>query len=64
MPLAFKEDLMQRKVSTKRSASVVQAALFVLVLLLAQSLAGQIGATYYVSKNGNDSNPGTIARPG
>ena len=39
--------------------NVVVAALVVMILLLAQSLAAQIGATYYVSTSGNDSNPGT-----
>jgi hypothetical protein len=41
----------------------VYAALVVLVLVLAPSLAGQTGATYYVSTTGNNSNPGTISAP-
>jgi hypothetical protein len=42
---------------------VVYATLVVIVLMLAPSLAGQTGATYYVSTGGNDSNPGTIGAP-
>jgi hypothetical protein len=54
---------MQRNVATVRSLGVAHALLLVIVLMLAQSLAGQTGATYYVSTTGNDSNPGTIASP-
>jgi hypothetical protein len=39
------------------------ASLVVTTLLLAPSLAGQTGATFYVSTTGNDSNPGTIGAP-
>ncbi len=46
-----------------RNAGVVYAAVFVVVLILAQSLAAQIGATFYISKKGRDSNPGTIGSP-
>src|SRR5271157_2395140 len=46
-----------------RIAGIAHATIFVIVLLLAQSLAGQIGATYFVSKKGSDSNPGTIGSP-
>ncbi len=46
--------------SIARNLGVVPAVLVVLVLMLAQSLAGQ---TYYVSTSGNDSNPGTLAVP-
>ena len=54
---------MKRNISMMQNVGVVHAALFVLVLLLAQSVAGQVGATYYVSTTGNDSNPGTLAQP-
>jgi hypothetical protein len=39
--------------STKRNPDVVYAALVALVLTLAPVLAGQTGATYYVSTTGN-----------
>jgi hypothetical protein len=42
---------------------VAYAALVVLVLMLAPSLAGQTGATYYVSTTGNNGNPGTLSAP-
>jgi hypothetical protein len=35
----------------------------VVVLALSPSLAGQTGATFYVSTSGNDSNPGTASSP-
>ena len=54
---------MKRKVPILQNAGIVQAALFVFVLMLAQSLAAQVGATYYVSTTGSDSNPGTFAAP-
>jgi hypothetical protein len=54
---------MQSTFLTKRSPNVVYAALAALVLTLAPSLAGQTGATYYVSTSGNDSNVGTIGAP-
>jgi Bacterial Ig-like domain (group 3) len=53
---------MRRQGSMMRNA-VAQAARFAMVLVLAQSLAGQSGATYYVSKKGSDGNPGTIGAP-
>src|SRR5271156_517643 len=46
-----------------RNSSVVYAALVVLVLTQAASLAAQTGATYYVSTKGSNSNPGTINAP-
>lgn len=46
-----------------RNVGVVVAAASAVVLLLAQSLRAQIGATYFVSTKGSDSNPGTIALP-
>jgi hypothetical protein len=54
---------MSRNASTLRNAGIAPASILVVVLLLAQSLAGQIGATYFVSKKGSDSNPGTIGSP-
>jgi hypothetical protein len=46
-----------------RDPDVMYATLVVIVLALAQTLAGQAGTTYYVSINGNDTNPGTIRAP-
>jgi hypothetical protein len=54
---------MKRNVSVMQNVGVVHTALLLLVLLLAQSLAAQVGAVYYVSTTGNDSNPGTFAQP-
>ena len=48
---------------TTGKPDVAYAALVVLVLVLAPSLAGQAGATYYVSATGNNSNPGTLSAP-
>jgi hypothetical protein len=42
---------------------MAHAATLITVLLLAQSLAGQIGATFFVSTKGSNSNPGTISSP-
>ena len=46
-----------------RDPDVIYATLVVIVLALAQSLAGQAGTTYYVSTSGNDTNPGTSKAP-
>jgi Bacterial Ig-like domain (group 3)/Protein of unknown function (DUF1565) len=54
---------MRRKVSIVRNEGMTGAVLFVIVLMLAQSLAGQVGTTFYVSKKGSDSNPGSIDSP-
>ena len=54
---------MQRIISPLRHLGVVHAALLVIVLTLAQSLAAQIEHHHYVSTSGDDSNPGTIAAP-
>jgi hypothetical protein len=54
---------MQRDVATIRNVGVVPASLSVVLLMLAQSLAAQVGATYYVSTAGNDRNPGTFSLP-
>ncbi|MGA7292565.1 MAG: hypothetical protein WBW53_16115 [Terriglobales bacterium] len=42
---------------------IAESAMCVIVLMLAQSVAAQVGATYFVSKAGNDGNPGTIGSP-
>jgi hypothetical protein len=59
---------MPHNVSVTRNANIASAAIFTViamaaVLMLAQSLAAQIGAAYFVSKKGSDSNPGTIGSP-
>ncbi len=54
---------MQRNFLAMWNPDVAYAALVAIVLMLAQSLAAQVGATYYVSTAGNDSNPGTIGAP-
>ncbi|MGA7473456.1 MAG: Ig-like domain repeat protein [Candidatus Sulfotelmatobacter sp.] len=54
---------MPRKVPIRRNVGVLHAGLFVIALMLAPSLAGQTGATRYVSTKGSDSNPGTIGAP-
>src|SRR5580658_665308 len=54
---------MQRNVSVMGNVGVAHAAVLVIVLMLVQPLVGQIGATYFVSKKGSDSNPGTIGSP-
>src|SRR5580658_3869200 len=59
---------MPHNVPVTRNANIASAAIFTViamaaVLMLAQSLAAQIGAAYFVSKKGSDSNPGTIGSP-
>ena len=54
---------MKPNLLTIRNPGFVYAALVVLVLTLAPSVAGQTGATYYVSTSGNDSNRGMIGSP-
>ncbi|MGA2922839.1 MAG: Ig-like domain repeat protein [Candidatus Sulfotelmatobacter sp.] len=54
---------MQRNVPIQRNLGAPHAGLFVIALMLALPLAGQTGATRYVSTKGNDSNPGTIGAP-
>ena len=54
---------MKRNLSMVQKAGVVHAAFFVLVLLLSQSVAGQVGSTFYISTTGSDSNPGTSTQP-
>src|SRR5208282_4092121 len=55
---------MPRKAPTStRIAGAAHATMFIIVLLLAQSLSAQIGGTFFVSKNGSDANPGTIGSP-
>jgi hypothetical protein len=53
---------MQRNFALRYS-NLAHALLLVIVLMLAQTLFGQAGATYYVSTTGNDNNPGTMAVP-
>ena len=54
---------MQGNVSIMPKVGLMHAAVLVVVLTLAPSLDGQIGATYFVSKRGCDSNPGTFEAP-
>jgi hypothetical protein len=54
---------MQRNATTTRNLRVLHASLLVLLLILAQSLVAQVGATYYVSTSGSDRNPGTFTLP-
>jgi hypothetical protein len=56
------DQVVKRNVSILQNGAV-QAALLVLVLMLAHSLAAQVGSVYYVSATGNDGNPGTSASP-
>jgi Bacterial Ig-like domain (group 3)/Protein of unknown function (DUF1565) len=46
-----------------RYPDLTHTTLVVIILALAQSLAGQAGTTYYVSTTGNDTNPGTFKAP-
>jgi hypothetical protein len=54
---------MKHNLLITRNVGVAPALVLVIVLILAQSLAGQVGATFFVSKKGSDGNPGTIAAP-
>jgi hypothetical protein len=59
---------MSRNLPVVRNASIAPTAIFTIllmtaILMLAQSLAAQTGATYFVSKEGSDSNSGTIVSP-
>jgi hypothetical protein len=54
---------MQCKLSVTRMVGITHALLFALVLTMVQSLAGQVGSTFYVAKNGNDKNPGSLSSP-
>jgi hypothetical protein len=54
---------MQRNVSIMPNLGRAHAAVLVFLLTLAQPLAGQIGATYFVSKGGCDRNSGTFDSP-
>jgi hypothetical protein len=54
---------MKHNLVITRNVGVAPAAVLVIVLILTQSLAGQVGATFFVSKAGSDSNPGTLAAP-
>src|ERR1700722_8128957 len=57
------EKNMPRNVAMMRNPGIARAVIFVVVVMLTQSLAGQIGTTYYVSKKGSDGNPGTLGAP-
>src|SRR5271163_335277 len=59
----LKREIMSSNFLTKWNPRVACAALVVLVMTLAPFLAGQTGATYYVSTAGHDSNPGTMGSP-
>jgi hypothetical protein len=54
---------MQANASTRGKGTVARATVLVTVLLLTHSLAAQLGATFFVSKKGSDSNRGTIRSP-
>ena len=54
---------MPSNVPRKRIAGVVNALVVVVVVMLAQFVAGQTGASYYVSTTGSDSNSGTVSSP-
>ena len=54
---------MRRDLSIVRNTRFSHAAILMFVFVLAHSVAAQTGATYYVAKMGNDSNPGTINSP-
>ena len=59
---------MPRNAQITRNIGIAPAAIFTtflmtVVMMLAQSLAAQIGTTYFVSKKGSDGNPGTIVSP-
>ena len=54
---------MQRNILTERSTGITALRVIVLVLVLASSVAGQAGASFYVSTSGSDSNPGTMNLP-
>ena len=60
MPLAFKEETPATQCLTHAKCKRCTAGLLVVILMLAPLLAGQVGATYYVSKKGSDSDPGTM----
>jgi hypothetical protein len=49
--------------SVSRKAGIAHALLFAVFLMMAESLAGQIGSTFYVSRKGSDKNPGTFSSP-
>jgi hypothetical protein len=54
---------MHRNIPTPWNVIVLHASLLGLLLILAQPLAAQVGATYYVSTSGSDRNPGTFSLP-
>jgi hypothetical protein len=54
---------MQRDIPITWNVAVLRASLLGLLLVLAQSLVAQVGATHYVSTSGSDRNPGTFTLP-
>jgi hypothetical protein len=54
---------MQRNVAVMPNVGLAYAAPLVFILTLASSLAGQTGSNYFVSKSGDDRNPGTFRLP-
>jgi len=54
---------MRLKLSLRRNPGMAWPVVLVMVLLLTHSLAGQIGARYFVSKKGSNSNRGTLSSP-
>ncbi len=54
---------MQYHASLMRNSGASRVAALVIVLIFARALPGQIGVSYFVSTEGNNSNPGTISSP-
>jgi hypothetical protein len=54
---------MRRSLPIVRNMRFAHAAILMFVFVQARSVAAQTGASYYVAKTGNDSNPGTIHSP-
>jgi hypothetical protein len=54
---------MERNLSSVQKIGVKYAAVLVFLPMLTQPLAAQVGASFYVSKAGSDSNPGTMKLP-
>jgi Bacterial Ig-like domain (group 3) len=54
---------MQRNLSMVAKVGLAHASVLVFVLASARPLAAQLGASFYVSKAGLDSNPGTMSLP-
>jgi len=54
---------MRLKVPLRRNPGMARPVVLAIVLLLAHSLAGQIGARYFVAKEGSNRNRGTLSSP-